>query len=144
MNQYKYVLNLVCRLIDVVNNTNNFISLGSIDISQQPVVDNISLNSPCELEFLVLINEVGELSLRLANSTLGTSEGVVVLALLLSLGLVSLNGERKNINSVLKSIDRVLLITFSERTWNLAIVEAVSIGEDISIRANLYTHQYIF
>jgi hypothetical protein len=67
----------------------------------------------------------------------------VVLALLLSLGLLSLNGERKDINSVLKSVYGVFLVTLGKRAGNLALVEAVSVGEDLAVSANLYSCQFI-
>jgi hypothetical protein len=67
----------------------------------------------------------------------------VVLALLLSLGLISLDGKGENFNGVLESIDGVLLVTLGERAGNLALVEAVSVGEDLTIGANLYPCQCI-
>ncbi|KAI6774521.1 hypothetical protein HG531_001370 [Fusarium graminearum] len=110
---------------NVINNTDDLVSLGSIDISQQPVVENISLNSPSELQ-LAVINKVSKLSLWLANCARCSCELVVLVTLLDSLGLISLNGKRKNLDSVLKSIDGILLVSLGQRTRHLSVKEAVS------------------
>lgn len=130
------LLNLVSSLGVIINNTNNFVSLGSIDIRQQPVVESISLNSPSKLQ-LSVIDEISELSLRLADGTRGAGELVVLVALLDSLGVIGLDGKREDRNGILESFDGVLLVTLGERTGHLAIVEAVSVGEDFSISTNL-------
>jgi hypothetical protein len=123
----KHILDLVCRLVDIINNPKNLISLSSIDIGQQPVFKNICLDSPCEFKLLILINKVDNLSLRFADGTRSTSKGIVVLALLFSLGLASFNRQGENINGILKSINRILLIALGQRTGNPAVIEAVPI-----------------
>lgn len=130
------LLNLVRSLSVVINNSNNLISLGSIDIRQQPVIKDISLNSPSKLQ-LSVIDEISELSLRLADGTRGAGELVMLVALLDSLGVVGLDRKREDRNGVLESFDGILFVTLGERTGHLAFVEAVSVGEDFSISTNL-------
>lgn len=134
----EYVLNLVSGLSNIVDHTNDLISLGSIDVGQQPVIKDISLNSPGQLEVLVLVDNVNQLGLWLADSALGVGESVVVGALANRLGLLGFHGKRKNLNGVLEGVDGVLLVTLGERAGQLALVEAVSIREDLSISSNLF------
>lgn len=123
----EYVLNLVSGLSNIVDHTNDLVGLSSIDVGQQPVIKDISLDSPGQLEVLVLVDNVDQLGLWLADGSLSVCESVVVGALANRLGLLSLYGKRKHINGVLEGVDGVLLVTLGERAGQLALVEAVSV-----------------
>jgi hypothetical protein len=123
----EYILNLVSGLSNIVDHTNDLVSLGSIDVGQEPVVEDISLDSPGQLEVLVLVDKVNELGLWLADGSLGVGESVVVSALTNRLGLFSFDRKRQHFNGILEGVYGILLVTLGERAGQLALVEAVSV-----------------
>lgn len=132
------LLDLVGRKVgNIVDNTNDLLSLVGVDVCQEPVIQDISLDAPGELQILLAIDEINQLSLWLFNSARSISECVMLITLGFGLGVRSINGKVKNLDSALKGSDRVRGISLDQRAWELAGVEAVSVGEHLSISANL-------
>jgi hypothetical protein len=132
---------LVALIGRVVDNSVHLVTLLRIDICQQPVAGNVSLNPPSQRK-LSLGLDVDQTRLGLLQASAGRldSEG---LRLGLGLGLRRLNrhGELQNLDSGLKSHNRVGSVTLSVlwRRGNVALEEGVSEREDLSIPTNLLT-----
>lgn len=128
------------KVADVVDDTVNLLVGGSVDVSEQPVVDDIGLDSPGQGQSSVLLGNVDEAGLGVADSTRGALESVLLSSLLgLGGGAFSLDGETQDVDSTLERVRGVGEVTLRQGALcgNLAGEEAVSVRKDSAISANL-------
>jgi hypothetical protein len=108
------VLDLVRRISSPVNHSMDLVLSSSIDVSQEPVAEDISLNTEGELELTVLL-KVHELGLRVFLCPRRSLENVRVIALCwLCSSLVCLNGKLQNSDGTLESLDWLDQIALAE------------------------------
>ena len=124
---------------NVVDNVVDGLGLFGINIGEEPVVTDIGLNSPGEVELAILL-DVNELGHWVGESTRGTLE-LEGLGLLHwhSLSALWLDWKLQGLDSTLEGLDGVREVTLSQWVglWHLSLVEGVSEGEDLAITSNL-------
>lgn len=129
----------VAGLGDVVDNTvDDVVGLG-VNVSQQPVVEDIGLDSPGESQGTVVLDVVHEASLGVRLSTSGASE-LVGLGTLNGLGgSLASDGQSQDAGSSVQGIDGVGEPTLAQGALggNLSGVKVVTVGEDVAILANV-------
>ena len=133
-----YTLDLegsVSNVVDYVVNLGGFLC---IHIGEEPVVTDIGLNSPGEVELAILL-DVNELGHWVGESTRGTLEHDLVLAHVLNVGSISLDWKIESLADTVKCLHWVNEVSLDHwvgrGSW--AGVERVSVGEDFAIFANL-------
>lgn len=127
---------------DVVDHAHDLGRLGRIDVGQQPVVQDVRLDAPHELQLTLAIGEVDETSLGVADSAGGASEGEELLVREAGLGDsvgASLDGEAEGIDGSLEGGHGVGVFALLEGRLlgQASRVEAAAVGEDSAILADL-------
>lgn len=136
----KYLQDLVLSGGNVVNNVVDSLAVVGINISQEPVVTNVSLNFPGQGEGSVFLLEVDEVGLGSREGTGGSHELERLLASnSLGLSVVRLDWEVEGLDGTLQSLDWIRECTLDH--WvllgDLSGEEGVSEGEDLAVTANL-------
>lgn len=129
----------VAGLSDVVDNTVDSIVGGSVDVCEQPVVEDIGLDSPSEGQGTVLLDVVHQACLGVFLSTRGALEDVSLGSLDGFSGSITSNGQRENASGTRESAGRIDVFTLAQRAvcGDLSGEEVVSVGEDVTILADV-------
>ena len=135
-----HLLDVVGRISRVVDDGMYLAAVFGIDVGQEPVAHDISLDPPGKGELALVVYEVDKAGLRLADSSCGLLDGVRLCCVLwLGSCRLSRNWKCEDIDSGLQGGHRLGTITLGQ-TWrggDFALVERVSEREDIAITANL-------
>lgn len=132
-------VDLVACISGIVNDRMHLATVNSVDIGQEPVAQNVSLNSPGQGQLAVSLN-VDKACFWLRYSTLGLLDGEGVLSLFWLRG--SRTGryrEVQNADRRLESSDRLNCVTLALGGCSREVpsVEGVSETEDRAVTANL-------
>lgn len=128
------------KVADVVDDTVDLLVGGSVDVGEQPVVDDVGLDSPGQGQSSVLLGKVDQAGLGVADSTRSALESVLLSSLLgLGGGAIGLDGETQDVDGTLERIRGVGEVTLLQGALcgQLAGEEAVAVREDSAISANL-------
>jgi hypothetical protein len=109
------LLDLVGNVGGVINNSVDFVTSLCIDIGQQPVAQDVSLDPPCQRQVSFGSLEIDKAGFRLLDSTICILDGI---RLFLSLGFgrcsFCVDGQLKHFNGTLQRIGWIDLITFPQ------------------------------
>jgi len=133
------VLDRVGSISSPINHSVDLLLGVGIDISQEPVAQDVGFDTVGKLKLAVLL-EVHELGLWVLLSSRRSLDNVRVVAFdRLSGGLVCLNGELKDGDGSLKSLNRLDQVALAElrRCGNLSLVERATEREDRAILVDL-------
>jgi hypothetical protein len=116
----------------------NILGVG-IDVGQQPVAQNVGLNTESKLQLSILL-DVHQLGLGVLLSSRGSPEHVGVFDVRRLGGrLICLDRKLKGARGTLECLDRIDQVTLAElrRRGDLAFVEGAAEGEDVAIFVDL-------
>lgn len=128
---------------NVVYNTMNLFVGCCVNVGEKPVVHDIGLDPPSQSQSSVSLDEINEVSLRIADSSGCTLQRVLLSAFLsFGSGAISLNREAQDVNCTLECSGGVREITLPQGVLlgQLARKEAVSMREDSAVFANLSSY----
>jgi hypothetical protein len=114
----------------------DLLAIFGIDIGEEPVDVDISLDPPAERKAVARLH-VDKASFRRRYSTGCLFDGVNVRLSLFSRGTISRHGKLKSAHGGLESLGGLDGISLPQCRWSFALVERVAEGEHLPIAANV-------